>query len=140
LKPNQTIHISKVMSAFAFLQIETYNLKHEIESKFFDPLILFGENGLVFEEEPTDDSNAGNQEIEMSRMLSIYRDFYETIKKIVALTKNILYQMNGLFNAKSKFYIATFKKNTYHEIFNNLGTILTTLYIVDMIIIENSNF
>jgi hypothetical protein len=76
----------------------------------------------------------------MSRMLSIYRDFYETIKKIVALTKNILYQMNGLFNAKSKIYAASFKKLIYYEIFNNLGTILTTLYIVDLIIIENTNF
>ena len=76
----------------------------------------------------------------MSRMLSIYRDFYETIKKIVALTKNILYQMNGLFNAKSKIYVSSFKKLIYHEIFNNLGTILTTLYIVDLIIIENTNF
>lgn len=39
------------MANFAFLQIETHNLKHEIESKFFDPLIYFGENGLVFEDE-----------------------------------------------------------------------------------------
>jgi len=42
--------ISKIMSVFCFLQIETHNLKHEIESRFFDPLILFGESGLVFEE------------------------------------------------------------------------------------------
>ena len=73
-------------------------------------------------------------------MLSIYREFFETIKKIVALTKNILYQMNGLFKAKSKLYDGNFKKIIYHEIFNNLGTILTTLYIVDLIIIENTNF
>jgi len=49
----------------------------------------------------------------MSRMLSVYRSLYETIKKIVALTKNILYQMNGLFNSKSKLYASTFKKIIY---------------------------
>jgi hypothetical protein len=38
------------MSVFCMLQIETQNLKHEIESRFFDPLILFGESGLVFED------------------------------------------------------------------------------------------
>ena len=67
---------------------------------------------------------------------------FETIKKIVALTKNIIYQMNGLFNAKSKLYSSssTFKKLNYTEIFNNLGSILTTLYIVDLIIMENENF
>jgi hypothetical protein len=48
--------------------------------------------------------------------------------------------MNGLFNPKSKLYSNSFKKLIYFEIFNNLGTILTTLYIVDLIIIENTNF
>ena len=55
IKLNPKIEISKIMSVFCFLQVETYNLKHEIESKFFDPLILFGESGLVFEE--TEDSD-----------------------------------------------------------------------------------
>lgn len=45
--------------------------------------------------------------------------------------------MNGLFNSKSKLYTSFFKKSVYEEIFNNLGSILTTLYIVDLIIIEN---
>jgi hypothetical protein len=76
----------------------------------------------------------------MSRMLAVYKDLYETIKKIVALTKNILYQMNGLFFTKSKFYASTIKKLNYEEIFDNLGGILTTLYIVDLIINENTNF
>lgn len=48
--------------------------------------------------------------------------------------------MNGLFNPKYKLYSNSFKKLIYYEIFNNLGTILTTLYIVDLIIIENTNF
>jgi hypothetical protein len=73
-------------------------------------------------------------------MLAVYKDLLDTIKKIVSLTKNILYQMNGLFNAKSKLYSNFFKKIIYHEIFNNLGSILSTLYIVDLIIIENTNF
>lgn len=48
--------------------------------------------------------------------------------------------MNGLFNSKSKIYASSFKKITYSEIFNNLGSILSSLYIVDLIIIENTNF
>ena len=50
LQPAPRVPISKIMSVFCFLQIETHNLKHEIESRFFDPLILFGESGLVFED------------------------------------------------------------------------------------------
>jgi hypothetical protein len=37
-------------------------------------------------------------------------------------------------------YTTYFKKHIYHEIFNNLGQILTTLYTIDLIIIENTNF
>lgn len=55
--------ISKIMSVFCFLQIETHNLKHEIESKFFDPLILFGESGLVFEDMGDESSKFGEKEL-----------------------------------------------------------------------------
>jgi len=48
--------------------------------------------------------------------------------------------MNGLFNSKYKVYSESFKKICYHEIFDNLGSILSTFYIVDLIIIENTNF
>jgi len=65
---------------------------------------------------------------------------YETLKKIVAITKNILYQMNGLFSSKNKLYEKELKKINYSEVFDNLGIILKTLYIVDLIIIENTNF
>lgn len=91
LKPNNNIEMSKVMSVFCFLQIETFNLKYEIESKFFDPLIFFGENGLVFEDEGDEGSKAGEAEIQMSRMLAVYKELFETVKKIVGLTKNIIY-------------------------------------------------
>lgn len=48
--------------------------------------------------------------------------------------------MNGLFNSKDRVFANSFKKMVYHEIFDNFGEILTTLYIVDLIIQENSNF
>jgi len=44
---------------FTFLEIETFNLKAEVERQFYDPLIYFGESGLVFEEEDEDGSKAG---------------------------------------------------------------------------------
>lgn len=62
IKLNPKIEISKIMSVFCYLQVETYNLKHEIEAKFFDPLILFGESGLVFEDK-TEEEMAGEVEL-----------------------------------------------------------------------------
>ena len=63
LKPVPRVPISKIMSVFCFLQIETHNLKHEIESRFFDPLILFGESGLVFEDDVNGDGTTGELEL-----------------------------------------------------------------------------
>lgn len=76
----------------------------------------------------------------MSRMLGVFKELYETVRRIVALIKNIIYQMNGLFNGKYKLYVNSFKKHVYFEAFNNLGHIMSTLYVIDMIINENSNF
>ncbi len=117
--------ISKIMSVFVYLQIETHNLKHEIESRFFDPLILFGESGLVFEEMGPLNENGmqalGNQELQISRTLKMYNQFFDVIKRLVDLSKNIVYQMNGLFNSKDKVYKNSFKDMVYHQISTVFG-------------------
>ena len=84
------VPISKIMSVFCFLQIETHNLKHEIESRFFDPLILFGESGLVFED-ANDESHSGEMELQISRTLKVFNQFFDVIRRIVDLSKNIVY-------------------------------------------------
>jgi WASH complex subunit 7 len=140
LKPTNQIPITKIVSVFCYLQIESINLKHEIESKYFDPLIYFGENGSLFEDERPLDQTAGEREIEMSRSLPVFGEFFDTIRKISALTKNILLQMNGLFDDKYPVFKDSFKKICYSEIFDNLGSTLTNLYIVDLIIKDNAQF
>ena len=140
LKPNQSLPITKIVSVFCYLQIESINLKHEIEQKYFDPLIYFGESGSLYEDERPDHEKAGEMEIEMSRSLRVFGEFLYTIKKISALTKNILLQMNGLFDSNYPVYKESFKKINYNEIFDNLGSTLTNLYIVDLIIRDNVQF
>ena len=39
------------MSTFCYLEIESINLKNEIEQNYFDPLIFFGESGQLYEVE-----------------------------------------------------------------------------------------
>jgi hypothetical protein len=95
---------------------------------------------LVFEEVINEETSAGEMELQISRTLKVFNQFFDVIRRIVDLSKNIVYQMNGLFNEKDKIYVNSFKKIIYHEIFDNFGEILSTLYIVDLIIQENSNF
>jgi hypothetical protein len=103
-------------------------------------LIYFGESGSLYEEEKPAEETAGNMEIELSRCLPVFNEFLDTVRKLIAITKNILLQMNGLFNSKFPVYETSFKKITYFSIFDNLGGMLTSLYIIDLIIIENTAF
>lgn len=85
-------------------------------------------------EESDEEEKIGNQVLQISRTLKVYNQFFDVIRRIVDLSKNIVYQMNGLFDAKDKVFLNSFRKMVYHEIFDNFGEILTTLYIVDLII------
>jgi hypothetical protein len=81
LKPSPKVPISKIMSVFCFLQIETFNLKNHIESRFFDPLILFGESGLVFEQVCEDEEERmGDMVLQVSRSLKVFKQFFDTIE------------------------------------------------------------
>ena len=84
--------MTKVMATFCYLQIEAVNLRHEIESKFFDPLIYFGENGKVYDEEAEEeeDETAGLMEICLARTLPLFQELFDTMRRIIAITKNIL--------------------------------------------------
>lgn len=140
LKPEKDIPLIKVLSTFCYLEIESTNLKNEIEQNFFDPLIYFGESGSLYEDDRPEEEKAGNMEIEMSRMLPIFQSLLDTVRKLTAITKNILFQMNGLFNSKYQVYKDNFQKLTYTSIFDNLGSMLINLYIIDLIINENTAF
>ena len=48
--------------------------------------------------------------------------------------------MNGLFNSKYTVYKESFAKINYSTIFDNLGSMLINLYIIDLIINENTSF
>lgn len=63
LKVRKTVPLTKVLAVFCYLQIETTNLTHEIETRFFDPLIYFGENGSLLEDPRPLEEQAGEIEI-----------------------------------------------------------------------------
>jgi len=128
------------MSTFCYLEIESINLKNEIEQNYFDPLIFFGESGQLYEVERPADEVAGDMESEMARMRPVFSNMLETVRNLPAITKNILLQMNGLFNAKYQVFKDSFQKINYFAIFDNLGSMLTNLYIIDLIIMENPAF
>ena len=140
LQVRPQVPMTKVLAVFCYLEIETANLTHEIETRFFDPLIYFGENGSLLDDPRPLEEQAGEIEIQTSRILPVLNAFFDCLQKVVLLSKNCLLQMNGLFFDKYPLYKESFKKQNYYSIFDNLGTILTNLYIVDLIIKDNDSF
>lgn len=102
--------MTKVLAVFCYLQIETTNLTHEIETRFFDPLIYFGENGSLLEDMRPMEEQAGENEVQTSRILPVLNAFFDCLQKVVLLSKNCLLQMNGLFDSKNPLYKEAFKK------------------------------
>ena len=72
--------------------------------------------------------------------MPVLNAFFDCLQKVVLLSKNCLLQMNGLFFDKHPMYKDYFKKQIYYSIFDNLGAILSNLYIVDLIINDNISF
>lgn len=72
--------------------------------------------------------------------MPVLNAFFDCLQKVVLLSKNCLLQMNGLFYDKNTLYKECFKKQCYHSIFDNLGNILSNLYIVNLIIKDNISF
>jgi hypothetical protein len=54
-------------------------------------LIYFGESGSLFMEDRPEEEIAGDMEIELSRALPVFNDFLQTVKKLIAITKNICF-------------------------------------------------
>lgn len=63
LQVQKHIPMTKVLAVFCYLEIETANLTHEIETAFFDPLIYFGENGSLLDDPRPLEEQAGEIEI-----------------------------------------------------------------------------
>ena len=72
-------------------------------------------------------------ELQISRTLKVFNQFFDVIRRIVDLSKNIVYQMNGLFNDKDKIYQNSFRKIIYHEIFDNFGASSPSIFCVTLV-------
>ena len=116
--------MAKVVQCLSILCIEVDNLTRKVDSQFFDPLILFGDDGRVEEEETPEE---GECETQLSRLLHLLKDLYDLVKKIYQLTKNMLYQLNSVFRKKTYLYENLFKKAVLFEFFDKLGQALVSV-------------
>mmetsp|Transcript_15148 Transcript_15148/g.15021 ORF Transcript_15148/g.15021 Transcript_15148/m.15021 type:complete len:192 (-) Transcript_15148:2069-2644(-) len=84
--------LRKILSTFSYLTMEIKSLTRNIGTKFYDPLICWGDNGNL----ENNDENEGDCIIEISRMMNLFKNIYDLVKMLSPLTKNMLYQINAM--------------------------------------------
>lgn len=84
--------LRKILSTFSYLTMEIKSLTRNIGTKFYDPLICWGDNGKL----ENDNENEGDCIIEISRMMKLFKNIYDLVKMLSPLTKNMLYQINAM--------------------------------------------
>ena len=128
--------LKNILSSFSYLTMEIKSLTRNIGRKFYDPLICWGDNGTL----DNDDENEGDCIVEVSRMMRLFKDIYDLVKMLSPLTKNMLYQINAMLKKKTTMYDKVFKKMNFTHFFDMLGEALTVLVTLDVIVSENKNF
>lgn len=81
----QSMH--KLLSLLSTLTIEINNVLKGVEQKYYDPLIMFGDNGDL----DPDEMDEGESVIETSRLMKCFKDIYDLVKYLIQLIKNMIY-------------------------------------------------
>ena len=128
--------LRKILCAFSTLTMEIKSLTRNIGKKYYDPLICLGDNGSL-------DDEADNENeiiIEISRMMTLFKNIYDLVKMLSPITKNMIYQVNAMCKKGDPMYDKVFKKIIFNHFFDMLGEALTVLVTIDVIVTENKNF
>jgi len=81
--------------------------------------------------------SSGDKEIQIARMLPVFRDIFELMKKTSFIILNIVNQLHSLYFSKEKYYKNTFK---YFQLFSpieTLGKACGLIYTIDLVLKEN---
>eukprot|EP00735_Rhodelphis_limneticus_P013774 TRINITY_DN7727_c0_g1::TRINITY_DN7727_c0_g1_i1::g.8316::m.8316 TRINITY_DN7727_c0_g1::TRINITY_DN7727_c0_g1_i1::g.8316 ORF type:complete len:1220 (+),score=387.87,sp/Q2M389/WASC4_HUMAN/40.43/0.0,WASH-7_mid/PF14744.1/3.7e+03,WASH-7_mid/PF14744.1/2.5e-148,WASH-7_N/PF14745.1/6.7e-108,WASH-7_N/PF14745.1/1.1e-06,WASH-7_C/PF14746.1/1.1e-61 TRINITY_DN7727_c0_g1_i1:76-3660(+) len=136
LVSTENVKLSKVMIVMSYLVWEAEELKRLAPSKFYAPLMLFGE----LPGNDTDNPVEGDLQISMGRMLPLMRDLSFFLKRVMSLATNTLFQICSLTDegkagiSYNKHY---FRGANLICLFRALGQLLTILITVDEIVLQN---
>lgn len=138
--------IRKVLIVFTYLSEEIASLKDIAESKFYRPLLMFGQLPLSVpsvenENKITDSSQELSQTGRKERMLGKFLPFLQELSNFIgrcnAVLLNFIQQISALTNQKNPLYRSTFNHTHLVSLFYSLGSLLTVLITLDALIAQN---
>eukprot|EP00794_Sanderia_malayensis_P006146 gene6146-6852_t len=124
---------NKVIIVLAALCSEIQELKHEAETKFYAPLLLY-EEGL---EEAT--LEEGEAQLRVGRMLSFLKDVSNFVQRSYEVARNVLLQLSTLYNRDGQ-RVMVMTDVHFVSVFEHLGDLLAVLITLEKILANSVIF
>eukprot|EP01129_Flabellula_baltica_P015634 TRINITY_DN8032_c0_g1_i1.p1 TRINITY_DN8032_c0_g1~~TRINITY_DN8032_c0_g1_i1.p1 ORF type:complete len:1108 (-),score=219.26 TRINITY_DN8032_c0_g1_i1:5-3328(-) len=124
--PNE--QIKKVLLIFGSLCHEMVFLTNEAKEKFYPGILLFGQ---------IDNFEEGDSQVAIGKMIPFFVDMVNFVNRCNVVVKNLMQQLNRLYNPRSQLFNDYFKKVKLRMVFKYLGDLLRVLDTFDVIFESN---
>jgi len=131
----ENVMFNKYITVFAILSEEIEKIHSLVFGKFLGPLIVYGERPNSADQELAN----GEAEVQIGRMLGLFQEIYETLKRSNSIALNMVHQLGVLYKKKEPLYDSTFKYTHFEYGFGLLGKLFRIFHTVDCVIDENEN-
>ena len=81
----------------------------------------------------------GDMELQISRMVGVFKEIYELIKRLVILLHNLINQLHWINNKLDPLYKKFFKENPFNSALDTLGKGISVILTLDALIKENED-
>eukprot|EP01031_Cornospumella_fuschlensis_P033498 gene33498-40530_t len=132
--------IRKALTALVYLGDEIAQLKDLAETKFYRPLLMFGQLPMDI---PTDKvpqetlNSPGKKEQMMGKFLPFLQELSNFVDRCYAVALNLVQQLSGLTNQNDFLYRAVFNSTHLMCLYHSLANLLAVLISLDCIIQQN---
>lgn len=141
--------VRKSVTVLVFLCDEISQLREIAETRFFRPLLMFGQNppdAVDFEKskhppKPEDPlfEQAGMKEKMVGRFMPFLQELSNFIDRCYSVCLNLVQQLASLMDNKELLYRCMFNSMHLTSVFKSLGELLTILISLDAIVAHNDN-
>jgi WASH complex subunit 7 len=146
----QYANISKVILTFVYLQDEIHELKNIAETKFYYPLMMFGQlpvyrmqgsnNDLDGSKIPMKTSTSlkpGEKELMIGIFLPFLQELSNFVERCYRVAMNLVQQLGVFMNQRELIYKRLFQFTHMISLFQSLGELLCILVTFDLAIQQN---
>ncbi|KYQ93354.1 hypothetical protein DLAC_06026 [Tieghemostelium lacteum] len=120
---------NKVMLVFSSLCNQARILKETAESKFYQPLTVFGEI--------TGEASEGEVQIEIGKILPFMIDLSGFVNRCYSLIRNIVSQFASIYSSQQNLFTQFFKNIHLQTLYYSMADLFTVLITLDQIILQN---